>query len=104
MKNKIRNPHSVHSPREGITQYTYTNQGMKLAVLSVGDGPYHYADADKDLVEIAILDKNGDFIPLTSYDDVAGYVPRATVAKLMSLLENTPSPKRLFHHYFQDKA
>jgi hypothetical protein len=22
----------------------------------------------------------------------------------MSLLENTPSPKRLFHHYFQDKA
>ena len=104
MKNKIRNPHSVHSPREGVTQYTYMNQGMKLAILSVGDGLYHYADADKDLVEIAIIDKNGHFIPLTSYDDVAGYVPRATVDKLMSLLEDTVSPKRLFHHYFQDKA
>ena len=104
MKNKIRNPHSVHSPCEGVTQYTYTNQGEKLAVLSVGDGPLHYSDADKDLVEIAILDKNGDFIPLTSYDDVVGYVPRATVGRLMSLLEDAVSPKTLFHHYFQDSA
>ena len=43
-------------------------------------------------------------IPLTSYDDVAGYVPRATVAELMSLLEDTVSPKTLFHHYFQETA
>jgi hypothetical protein len=104
MKNKIKNPYIVYSPREGVTQYTYMNQGKRLAILSVGDGPNHYADADKDLVEIAILDKNGDFIPLTSYDDVAGYVPRATVDKLMSLLEDSASPKTLFHHYFEDRA
>jgi len=92
------NTYEVHTPRKGVTQYTFTGHGY---ILSVGDSELHYADPEKDLVEIALLDKNDKFVPLTSCDNVAGYVPRSKVAVMLSILKTEKAVRSRFHHYFE---
>ena len=56
--------------RDGLYQVTYAN-GL---VLSIGSGEGHYSRKRFGVpltVEVAVLNEEGDFVPLTEYDDVS---------------------------------
>jgi len=56
--------------RDGLYQVAYAN-GLTL---SIGQSDTHYSMKRFSVpltVEVAILDKDGDFVPLTEYDSVA---------------------------------
>ena len=94
---KERNTYEMTTPREGLTQYKFEGHGYTLSVATHED-----AYADKDTCEIAIFDEHDHFIPLTRYDDVAGYIPREQVDGLLRVLETSETPPfRYFHHKYE---
>ena len=88
--------YTVTTPRTGLTQLTFTNG----YVLSIGAGAGHYAswvvgerfgpEGSQHIptsYELAVLDPNGIFIPLTSCDDVAGWQPLDMVQTIIQKME-----------------
>jgi hypothetical protein len=86
--------------RDGLYQVTYAN-GLTL---SIGQSDTHYSMKRFTVpltVEVAILDKDGEFVKLTEYDDVA----QLSIAKFEMLterMENLPADpedaaKELWH-------
>ena len=88
--------YTVTTPRAGLTQFTFPNG----YVLSVGAGSGHYASwvvgdrYDREgtqhiptSYEVAVLDPNGSFIPLTSCDDVAGWQSLDIVQTILGKME-----------------
>ena len=68
--------------RDGLYQVAYAN-GLTL---SIGQSDTHYSMKRFTVpltVEVAVLDKDGEFVPLTEYDDVA----QLTIAKFEMLTE-----------------
>tara|TARA_R110002012_G_scaffold252311_1_gene431307 strand:- start:13 stop:324 length:312 start_codon:yes stop_codon:yes gene_type:complete len=68
--------------RDGLYQVTYAN-GLTL---SIGQSATHYSMKRFTVpltVEVAIKDKDGEFVPLTEYDDVA----QVTIAQFEMLTE-----------------
>jgi hypothetical protein len=84
------NTYTTKSPREGITQYAYSTG----YTLSVGMGDMHYSDGETT-AEIAVLDPKGDFVPLTSYDDVLGYQPLSRIEEFKEILASEDNPTNL---------
>ena len=90
------NTYTVTTPRVGLTQFNFANH----YTLSVGYGAGHYAswiDGERfgpegsqhipTSYEVAVLNPNGDFIKLTSCDDVAGWQSLDMVQTLVQKLE-----------------
>ncbi len=82
MKTK-ENTITVSRPRDGLKQFTFSHHSYKL---SVGYGHGHYAswmvgerfgkEGSQHFptsFEVAVLDEDRNFLPLTSCDDVAGW-------------------------------
>ena len=82
MKTK-ENTITVSRPRDGLKQFTFSHHGYKL---SVGFGANHYASwmvgerfgpegsqHFPTTYEVAVLDEDDNFLPLTSMDQVAGW-------------------------------
>ena len=80
--NNNTNNFTVTTPRDGLTQFTFSNG----YVLAIGYGAGHYAswlDGERfgaegtqhipTSFEVAVMDPNGDFLPITSSDQVAGW-------------------------------
>ena len=68
--------------RDGLYQVAYAN-GLTL---SIGQSDTHYSMKRFSVpltVEVAILDEQGDFVPLTEYDSVA----QLTIAQFEMLTE-----------------
>ena len=84
------NTYTTKSPRDGVTQHTFSTG----YTLSVGMGDVHYSDGDTT-AEIAVLDPKGDFVPLTTYDDVLGYQPLTVIDEFMEILAKCENPVTL---------
>jgi hypothetical protein len=80
--NDMKNTFTVTTPRTGLTQFTFSN-GF---VLSIGYGAGHYAswlvgerfgpEGSQHIptsFEVAVMDPDGNFLPITSNDQVAGW-------------------------------
>jgi len=68
--------------RDGLYQVAYANGLM----LSIGQSDTHYSRKRFSVpltVEVAVLDKDGEFVPLTEYDSVA----QLTIAEFEMLTE-----------------
>ena len=99
--------YTVTTPRTGLTQLTFSNG----YVLSIGAGAGHYASwvvgdrYDREgtqhiptSYEVAVLDPNGDFIKLTSCDDVAGWQSLDIVQTILGKMgRDNFNPKDLEH-------
>ena len=88
MKNEIITEGSVDG-RDGLYQVAYANGLM----LSIGQSDTHYSMKRFTVpltVEVAILDKDGEFVPLTEYDDVA-QLDISKFAMLTEKMERLPA-------------
>jgi len=98
MKENIR--YEMKVVREGLTQYKFEGHGYTL---SVGSSDTHYASKAQGTVEIAILDEQGAFVPLSKYDSVEGYLPRSKVDDFLAVLQRTERPRSFFTNYFENR-
>ena len=91
------NSYTLSTPRTGLTQLTFPNG----YVLSIGYGTGHYASwvigerfgpegshHFPTSFELAVMDKNGGFIPIGNHDDVAGWQPWEVIEALITKLES----------------
>tara|TARA_R110000796_G_scaffold9573_6_gene32601 strand:+ start:498 stop:827 length:330 start_codon:yes stop_codon:yes gene_type:complete len=106
--NDTKNTFTVTTPRAGLTQFTFSNG----YVLSVGCGAGHYAswvvgerfgpEGSQHFptsFEVAVMDPNGDFLPINISDDVAGWQSLDIVQALKDKMgRDTFDPKDL--HFF----
>ena len=81
--------YTVKEVRPGLVQATFENG----CILSIGFGEGHYATHlfDGSLIptsyEVAVFGPDGNFIKLTSYDDVAGSQSIDTVQTILQKME-----------------
>ena len=84
------------TPRTGLTQFNFASG----YILSVGYGMGHYAswvagerfgpEGSQHIptsFEVAVMDPNGDFLPITSSDQVAGWQSLDMVQTLVAKME-----------------
>ena len=84
---KKENTYTTNSPRDGVVQHTYST-GYKL---SIGMSDQHYSDGET-LAEIAVIGPEGNFVPLTPYDDVVGWVPVKRIMEFKDILKDCTNP------------
>ena len=96
--NNMTNTYTTNSPRAGIEQHTYST-GYKL---SIGMSETHYSDGET-LAEIAVINPEGNFVHLTPYDDVVGWVPIKRIEEFKNILKDFADPveqlKELCSHF-----
>ena len=96
--NNMTNTYTTNSPRAGIEQHTYST-GYKL---SIGMSETHYSDGET-LAEIAVINPEGNFVHLTPYDDVVGWVPIKRIEEFKDILKDFADPveplKELCSHF-----
>ena len=86
--------------RDGLTQYKFEGHGYTL---SVGTLDTHYACKEQGTCEIAVLDEQGAFVPLSKYDQVEGYVPLSKVDDFLAVLQRTERPRSFFTNYYENR-
>ena len=82
--NNMENTYTTNSPRDGIVQHTYST-GYKL---SIGVGPNVHTQG----AEIAVINPEGNFVHLTPYDDVVGWVPIKRIEEFKDILKDCADP------------
>ena len=94
----MENTYTTNSPREGIVQHSYSTG----YTLSIGMSEQHYSDGET-LAEIAVINPAGNFVHLTPYDDVVGWVPVKRIMEFKDILKDFADPveqlKELCSHF-----
>ena len=77
---------TIVTPREGITRYEFPN-GVTVSV-AYHDGAYasRIMGGIPSSYEIAVMDKDGQFIPLCDTDDVVGYQDTDTLEFILNVV------------------
>tara|TARA_R100001377_G_C3148471_1_gene95374 strand:+ start:442 stop:720 length:279 start_codon:yes stop_codon:yes gene_type:complete len=91
------NTYKTKTPREGLTQHTYSNG----YTLSIGMSTTHYSNG-KTTAEIAVLDPTGDFVSLREQDDVLAYQPLTVIDEFMEILAKCENPVTLLVEHGKD--
>jgi len=77
---------TIVTPREGLTRYEFPN-GVTVSV-AYHDGAYatRIMRGIPSSYEIAVMDKDGQFIPLCDTDDVVGYQDTNTLEFILNVV------------------
>lgn len=88
------NSYTAKVVNERLTHYKFSGHGYTLSALDDENQPGQFA-------EIAIIDEQNEFVPLSAYDSVES-VPVSKVNDFLAVLEATEKPRAYFYYYFEE--